>query len=115
MQRGALSAAVVAICLLQVSCGRPKAKAVILVKEGGSSRIAGQMEFRDRGSGLVPEVCAEDNGVVFRVDSPACGGSGTAGRAYQVQKGGELKDVGPVDLAKSDDEVFRMFGIQRPK
>ena len=115
MRGKAVLLAVVTFAVATAACGTPAANRVVIVDaKNGSFTVTGAatVTFGFTAGVFQPALCDDMNVFVFRSDAAACGVAGKAGHAYQVQKDTKLKDVGTVDLNKTDSEIAGMFGIK---
>ncbi|MGD0920987.1 MAG: hypothetical protein ABSA70_04390 [Terriglobia bacterium] len=72
----------------------------------------GRFEFELNASGkLEPVLVKAGRLVLFRTDQTIVGGAGKAGEAYRWDKNLKLKKVGKFDLKKTNEELFKEYGV----
>jgi hypothetical protein len=102
------------LCLCLFSCTKkenvPKDVAVIVVykDQGGELRTTVQYTMTKPGT-VNADYWAPGNIVIFRVDTAIKEHAGKAGRAYRIQDDLTLKDVGGVNMGKTDEQLFEEF------
>lgn len=101
--------------LLSASCGEGPTETADTVLFISTGRIAvrGEVEMvAGPEGGEIPYLWSPGTIVVFRADESIAGRRGRAGRAYRIAEGGELTEIGRVDLDKTDDELAAAFGVE---
>lgn len=100
-----------AVALFTCSCGGETADAVLIV-QGETVSAIGEVAFEMGPQGSRPKLAVPGYVVIFRVDAILGGNPGKAGMAYRIDHDLNLEEIGPVDLALSDGELARSFGVE---
>lgn len=85
----------------------------LIIVNGERYSVRGKIWVRLTPSGnYEPELVKAGRLVLFRTDQTIPGGSGKAGEAYRWDKELNLKKVGKFDLKKTDEELFKEYGVK---
>ncbi len=112
-----------ALMLLLSACGRKPAGAVVVYEDHlvivGAAKVTFPGGIPGLGTGQM-NPWRPGNAAVFRVDrtiqdSDAHLFAGRAGKVYWITDKFELEEIGQADLAKTDDDIARQFGVEVKK
>jgi hypothetical protein len=78
--------------------------------------VRGKVEIRlNPSGGYEPVIVKPGRLVLFRTDQTIPGGTGKAGEAYRWDKDLNLTRVGKFDLKKTDEELYKDYGLKGDK
>jgi hypothetical protein len=119
MKRWKLIVGVLVLGSLLSACGRKPAGAIIVYPD--RLLVVGHAKIYFSGiPGLSDEPMdpwRPGNAAIFRVDRTVEGRegrsfSGKAGKVYWINERFELEEMGQADLAKTDEDIARQFGVE---
>ena len=84
----------------------------LIIVHGEGASVRGKVTVRLTPSGnYEPELVKAGRLVLFRTDQTIVGGAGKAGEAYRWDKNLKLKKVGKFDLKKTNEQLFKEYGV----
>jgi hypothetical protein len=109
-----LFATPVILCAI-ASCGETPPPDAVIIVDGSQVTFHGTLTPQDEEGDFVSfDVAVPGNLVIFRTDGTfgTDPQAGEAGQVYRIRDDGTLDPIGSVDLAKSDEELVRQYGVE---